>query len=407
MPFLRERKRMILGGLILTIWFCLLPLAAQAEKKVTKVGFIADITGAGFLIALAQKNALELGVEEINSTGGLLGRRVELIVRDSQLRPDLGAALAQEMITRDKVDVILGPTSPSVALAVSRVCRAQKKLIVLHGANNERLINEEGHRYLLQVIPSTFMEGQAVAVYVAKKSYKKIMIIGPELEYGHSQAEAFKKRMGELNPAAAVVKELWPRIGEPDYTPQIAAILSTKPELVYSILWGGDLASFLRQAQPHGVFQKTQFIGLIDYDVLKGLGNNMIGGLQGFDRAPFYALDNANMKSFLNKFKSRTGEFPSAWAIMAYDGLMAYRKAVEKAKSLETEKVIDALGGLSWDALRGPLKIRAQDHLANAGLFFGTTAKDPQYSFYILRDVIYLPGQDLWPPVEDSKPSRK
>ncbi|MBI5584229.1 MAG: ABC transporter substrate-binding protein [Deltaproteobacteria bacterium] len=407
MPFLKKKNRMTLGGRILVVLLCLLPLTARADKKVVKIGFIADITGAGFLIALAQKNALELAAEEINSTGGLLGRRVELMVRDSQLRPDLGAALAQEMITRDKVDFILGPTSPSVALAVSRVCRAQKKLLALHGANNERLINEEGHRYVFQVIPSTYMEGQAVAAFVSKKPYKKIMIIGPELEYGHSQAEAFKKKIAELNPAVAVVKEFWPRLGEPDYTPYIAAVLSTKPDAVYSILWGGDLASFLRQALPHGVFQKTQFISPIDYDLLKGLGNDMIAGLHGFDRAPFYAMNNPLMKAFLNKYKNRTGEFPSAWAVMAYDSLMAIRKAAEKAKSLDTEKVIDALGGLSWDSLRGPLKIRPQDHLANAGLFFGTTAKDPQYSFYVMKDVVYFPGHDFWPPTEETKSPRK
>ncbi|MCU0578713.1 MAG: ABC transporter substrate-binding protein, partial [Desulfobacterota bacterium] len=292
------KKNRMTVGVILAIIFCLLPLTARADKKVAKIGFVADITGAGFLIALAQKNALELGLEEINSTGGLLGRRVEMIVRDSQLRPDLGAVLAQEMITRDKVDFIFGPTSPSVALAVSRVCRTHKKLLVLHGANNERLINEEGHRYVLQVVPSTYMEGQAVAAYLAKKPFKKIIIIGPDLEYGRSQAEAFKKKIAEANPAAAVVKELWPRIGEPDYTPYIAAILSAKPEAVYSILWGGDLASFLRQAQPYGLFQKTPFIGPIDYDLLKGLGGDMMAGLHGFDRAPFYALHNPAMKAF-------------------------------------------------------------------------------------------------------------
>ncbi len=398
---------MTLCGWFLVIMVCLVPMTARADKKVAKIGFIADITGAGFLIALAQKNALELGLEEINSTGGLLGRRVELIVRDPQLRPDLGAVLAQEMIARDKVDFILGPTSPSVALAVSRVCKAQKKLLALHGANNERLIHEEGHRYVFQVVPSTDMEGQAAAIFAAKKPYKKIMIIGPELEYGRSTAEAFKKKIAELNAAAVVVKELWPRIGEPDYTPYIAAVLSTKPDAVYAILWGGDLASFMRQALPHGIFQKTQFIAPIDYDLLKGLGSDMIAGLHGYDRAPFYALNNPAMKAFLNKYKSRTGEFPSAWAIMAYDGLMAFRKAVEKAKSLETEKVIDALAGLSWDSLRGPLKIRPQDHLANAGLFFGTTVKDSQYSFHIMKDVSYIPGQDLWPPAEETKASRK
>ena len=387
--------------------WCLLPVNSWAEKKAVKIGFIADISGSGFIIALSQKNALELGVEEINSTGGLLGRRVELLVRDSQMRPELGAVLAQEMIDRDKVDFLIGPTSPSVALAVSRICKSQKKLLALASANNERLINGEGHRYVFQFIPNTYMEGQAVADFLAKKPFKKIVMIGPDLEYGRSQAEAFKKKIAELNPAIILVKELWPRIGEPDYTPYIATILAAKPDLVYSILWGGDLASFLRQARPHNLFQKTQFIGMFDYDLLKGLGSDMPPGLLGFDRAPFYALNNPQMKHFINKYKTRTGEYPSSWSIMVYDALMAIRRAAEKGKSIDTEKVVDALEGLNWDSLRGPLRIRAQDHMANCGLFFGTSFKDPQYSFYTMKDVQYLPGNDLWHSPEEIKLLRK
>ena len=294
-----------------------------------------------------------------------------------------------------------------MALAVSNICKEQKKLLCLHSANNERLMNELGHRYVFSVIPNTYMEGQALAAFLAKRGFKKILIIGPDLEYGRSQAGAFKKKITEINPATTIIKELWPRIGEPDYTPYIATILAAKPDMVCSLLWGGDLASFMRQASPHQFFQKVPFTGLFDYDLLKGLGNEMVPGLYGFDRAPFYALNNPQAKSFIERYKTRTGEYPSAWSILAYDGLMALRKAVEKAKSLETEKVIEALEGLSWDSLRGPLHLRPQDHLASGGLFFGTTVKDPKYSFYIMREMVYLPGNDLWHSLEEIKSLRK
>jgi branched-chain amino acid transport system substrate-binding protein len=395
-----------LGCIFFTI-ICLLPGPSWGEKKTVKLGFVADITGPGFLIALAQKNALELGLEEINSSGGLLGRRVELIIRDAQMKPDLGARLTQELILRDKADFLFGPTSPSVALAVSQVCKEQKKLLCLHSANIERLINELGHRYVFSVISNTYMEGQALAAFLAKRGFKKILIIGPDLEYGRSQAGAFKKKITEINPATTIIKELWPRIGEQDYTPYIATILATKPDMVCSLLWGGDLASFMRQASPHQFFQKVPFTGLFDYDLLKGLGNEMVPGLYGFDRAPFYALNNPQAKSFIERYKTRTGEYPSAWSILAYDGLMVLRKAVDKARSLETEKVIEALEGLSWDSLRGPLQLRPQDHLASGGLFFGTTFKDPKYSFFIMREMVYLPGNDLWHSLEEIRSLRK
>lgn len=393
--------------LLLLIGFGLLSGKAWADKKSVKLGFVADVTGPGFLIALSQKNALELGLEEINSSGGLLGRKVEVVIRDSQLKPELGAALARDLILREKVDFLIGPTSAAVAQAVSQVCKEYKKLIYFHGANTDSLTDEGGHRYLFQVTPNTYMEGQAIAVYLSKKPYRRIAIIGPDIDYGHSQAKAFKKRLSELSPSAQIVKELWTKLGEPDFTPAIASLLASRPEIIYTSLWSGDLAGFIRQARSSGLLQQVRLLGLFDYDLLKGLGHDMIPNLLGFDRAPFYAIHNPQMKTFVDKYKSRTGEFPSEWAITVYDGLMALRKAVEKAKSLDTEKVISALEGLQWDSLRGPLLIRPFDHMANCGLYFGTTYKDPRYSFYIMKDVVQIPGQEVWRSTEEIRNLRK
>ncbi len=393
--------------LCLVIMVSLWPASSWAEKRPVKLGFIADVTGSGFLIALSQKEALEVGLEEINSSGGLLGRKVELIIRDSQLKPELGAALARDLIRKDKVDFLIGPTSPSVALAVSQVCKENKKLIFFHAANNERITTEQGHRYLFQVIPNTYMEGRAVAAFLSNKVFNKIAIIGPDIEYGHAQADAFKKTLSEINPSAQVVKELWPKLGEQDYGPYITALKSDKPEVVYSVLWSGDLAGFIRQGRVMKLFQNVRLIGLFDYDLFKGLGNDMIPNLYGFDRAPFYALNNPQMKAFVAKYRTRTGEYPSAWAVTVYDGLMALKMAVEKAKSIETEKVIDSIEGLKWDSLRGPLTIRPFDHMANCGIYFGVTFKDPKYPFYIMKNVTYIPGQEVWQSIEEIKALRK
>jgi branched-chain amino acid transport system substrate-binding protein len=400
----------ISNGILFCFFFisCLLfPDFSRADKKIVKFGFVADVTGSGFLIALAQKQALEIGLEEINSSGGLLGRKVELVLRDSQLNPELGSALARDLIWKDKVDFLIGPTSPSVALAVSQVCRENKKLIFFHAANTEKISTEMGHRYLFQVVPDTYMGGRAVAAFLAKKAYRKIAIIGPDIEYGQSQAAAFKKRLLELNPSVQVVKELWIKWGEQDFSFYINSLISNKPDIIYSILWGGDLAGFIRKGRALGLFPGVRLIGLFDYDLFKGLGEDMMPNLYGFDRAPFYALNNPQMKAFVDKYRTRAGEYPSAWAITVYDGLMALKKAVEKAKSLETENVITALEGMHWDSLRGPLYIRPLDHLANCGVYFGVTHKDPKYSFYTLKDISYIPGQELWHSVEEIKMMRR
>jgi branched-chain amino acid transport system substrate-binding protein len=371
-----------------------------------KLGFVSDLSGSGFLITLSQKAALEIGLEEINSSGGLLGNNVELIIRDSQQKPKLGGRLVRDLILKEKVQFFIGPPSPSVGLEISMVCSKLRKVILFPGANNESFTNKNSHRYLFQIIPNTYMEGQAVAIFLNKKKFKKIAIIGPNLEYGRSMAAALKKKLSELDSSSQVVKTIWVKLGTQNYLSHIKTLFQAEPEVIFSILWAGDLGNFIRQASPSGLFRKVAFLGLFDYDLLKGLGQEMEPNLFGFDRAPFYAIKNNQMKKFVDKYKHKTGEFPSAWAIMAYDSLTAIKKAIEKAGSLDTEEVVKALEGLQWDSLRGPLFIRPANHIANSGLYFGTTFQDPTYPFYTMKDMIYIPGQKVWHSKEDIESQR-
>jgi branched-chain amino acid transport system substrate-binding protein len=396
----------IVAGLIL-LFFSNWNTCPQDFKRIIKFALITDIEGPGFLIALSQKTALEIGMEEINKSGGLLGHKAELLVRDSQLNPKLGALLARSLIQKEKVDFLLGPTSPSVALTISKVCKENRKVIVMHGANIEHLSMQFGHRYLFQVIPSSYMEGQAVARFLNEKKFKRVALIGPNIPYGRSVGAAFKRRLSEINPQAAVIKECWPEIGEKNYKECILNFMRLKPGIIFAILWSGDLANFIREASAAGLFIKTSLIGLFDQELLKGLGVELAPNLYGYDRAPFYFIHNDAMNSFVQKYKARTGEYPSAWAVMAYDGLMALKSGIEKAGSFDTEKVIGALEGLQWDSLRGPLRFRASDHLTNAGIYFGTPGKDPHFPFPVLQNMTYLPGQEVWPSEEEIKSRRK
>lgn len=371
-----------------------------------KLGFVSDLSGSGFLISLSQKAALEIGLEEINSSGGLLGDKVELLIRDSQQSPQLGAGLARDLILKEKVQFLIGPPSPSVGLEISKVCNTLRKLILFSGANNESFTAKMSHRYLFQIIPNTYMEGQAAAIFLNKKHFKKIAIIGPDLEYGRSMAAAFKNKLAELDSSSQVVKTIWVKLAEQNYIPHIKALYQAQPEVIFSILWAGDLGTFIRQASQTNLFRKVAFLGLFDYDLLKGLGEEMKPNLFGFDRAPFYAIKNSRMKNFIEKYQIKTGEYPSAWAIMAYDGLTALGKAIEKADSLDTEKVINALEGLHWDSLRGPLFIRPTNHIANGGLYFGKTFKDSAYPFYTMKEIVYISGQEVWHSKEDIETSR-
>ncbi len=370
--------------------------APKAESNTIRIGFVADVTGVGYLFAQSQLAGLKIAIQDVNSQGGVLGKKLEYIMRDSQLKPDIGATMARQLILEDNVDFLLGPTSSSVALAVSEVAKEYKKVVGFHTSNTAELTTSKGHPYLFQVVPNTTIEGRAVAEYVAKQGYKKIGFIGPDYSFGHDEFNAFEARLKEANPDAKIVSQQWPKLGERDLTSFITALQSANPDVIYSNLWGDQLVTFVQQAQPLGVFDKTPFIGLFDLDALKSAGTDLSEGIVGYSRAPFYGIDTPQMKAFVGKYQKLTKSYPSDWAIMTYDAVMGLVAAINKAGTTDSDAVAKALDDLKFQSLRGELTIRACDHMANVGEYIGTTVKDPKYPFLIMKDVQYIPAEKVW-----------
>ncbi len=285
---------------------------AQAGDTI-RIGWTADMPGVGATFYASQKKAIEMFIEQTNAAGGVLGKKLELVIRDSKLKPDVGATMARELILSEKCEFLIGPTSSGVALAVTK-------------------------------------------------------------------------------------------LGETNYAPYIPTLMAKKPEVIYTNLWGGGLSSFIKQAKPYGLFKKASITSLYDLDMLRATGMDMPEGLLGYSRCPFYAVNTLSMQVFVEQYHKKYNEWPSDWACMAYDGLIALTTAIKKADSAKSEDVVKVLGGLRFLSLRGPRYLRAQDHMADVGLYVGYTAKDPKYKgFLILKDVVVVPAQMVWLPVAEVK----
>ncbi|MBI5896103.1 MAG: ABC transporter substrate-binding protein, partial [Desulfobacterales bacterium] len=104
------------------------------------------------------------------------------------------------------------------------------------------------------------------------------------------------------------------------------------------------------------------------------------------------------------KYTEKYNEEPADWAIMIYDGLLVLKKAVDTAKTFDSDTLVKTLEGMKWTSLRGERYIRAEDHMANVGIYVGTTAKDPRFkNFLILKDVTEVPAEKAWLSVEEVK----
>jgi branched-chain amino acid transport system substrate-binding protein len=374
---------------------------AEAQKPI-KIAMVDTSTGGAALLGLAGIEGAKIAVAEVNAAGGLLGRKVEMIVRDDAAKPDVGAREMRDVILREEVAMVLGPVSSGVLLAMSEVAKENKTILISHTANTERAFVERGHRYIFSVVPNTFIEGSAMGLYMAKKPYKKYMIIGPDYEFGHIQAEAFERRLKENKKDVEIVNRVWPKLGETDFTSYITAIIAAKPDAVYGNLFGSDVIAFTKQAKGYDFFKKFPFAALYDVDALQGLGKDAVEGVIGYERGPFHVIRNLapsqRFEDFIKTYRAATNKYPSTWAINAYDAVMAWAKAVKKANTIDTEKVVDALEGLEMDSLRGPGHyIRKVDHQANVGAYIGVVAWDKSFpDFAIWKDATYIPGDQVW-----------
>ncbi len=396
----------ILFGFLVLFGFTAMKASLAADT--IRIGFVADMSGIGAGVYKGQKNGVDLFIEETNAAGGVLGKKLELVVRDAQLKPDVGAGMARELILSEKCDFLLGGTSSGVGLAVTKVAHELKKMLVIHTCNSEALTTTDFQPYMFQVVPNTGMQGRAIAQYLSKKPYQRYGYIGPDYTYGHTEWESFKKDLKALKPDVQLLDPVWVKVGETNYSPYVPALMSQNPEIIFSSLWGGGLSTFIKQGAPYGLFKKASLTALFELDMLKAMGQDMPEGMLGYTRCPFYAIDTPEMKAFVRKYQDRYHEYPSDWAILAYEGMLVLTEAIKKANSVDSDELVKVIGGFRFKSLRGDRYIRAEDHMADVGIYIGYTSKDPQYKdFLIMKDVVEVPAEKTWLPVDEVKKLQK
>ena len=374
------------------------PAKGAPSKEPIKIGVIYDFAGGCHMYSESGVKGIKIALDEINAKGGILGRKLDLFVRDTEGKTDVAVREVKDLILREKVNFLIGPCSSGVGLAMQVVHSEYKILRISAIANTEGQTVDKFSPYFVQVVPNTYMEAIAATRYLNKKvpTAKKFCTIGPDYEFGRREEAAFTEEIKRLVPDAEILYEAWPKLGEKDFTAFITAIMAKKPDAVHGSLFGGDLVSFTKQALPYGFFEKIKMISLFDLPVLVALGPDAPEGAFGYGRGCFFMDPNPKMMEFAGKFRKATGSYADAWGVQNYDAVYLLKAAIEKAKTTDTDAVVKAIEGMSFDSLRGKITIRALDHMASVPVYQGTIAKDPAYPFKIWKDLSRIPGDQLW-----------
>lgn len=372
--------------------------AKAAAKEPIKIGAIYDFAGGCHMYSESGVKGIKIAMDEINAKGGILGRKLDLFVRDTEAKVDVAVREVKDLILREKVNFLIGPCSSATGLAMQVVHSEYKILRISPIANTEAQTVDKFSPYFVQVVPNTHMEATAATRYLIKQfpTAKKFATIGPDYDFGRREEASFAEEVKRLVPDAEIVYQAWPKLGEKDFTAFITAIMANKPDAVHGSLFGGDLVSFTKQALPYGFFDKIKMISLFDLPVLMALGPDAPEGTFGYGRGCFFMDPNPKMMEYVEKFKKATATYADAWAVQNYDAIYLLKAAIEKAKTTDTDAVVKAIEGMTFDSLRGKITIRALDHMASVPVYQGTIAKDPAYPFKIWKDLSRIPGDQLW-----------
>jgi branched-chain amino acid transport system substrate-binding protein len=390
-------KRFFMITFLPVVLLVLTGFSVLAEESI-KIGAMNCLSGPIGVLGVDQSRAAQLAVEQINRSGGILGKKVEILVRDDEMSPSTATRVARKLIMEDGVKFIVGVNGTPAAMAVSELANRFKTIYLSSGgAQAAALTGKNCNRYTFRINQSGGQFYRADAAYVAETfpKIKSVAGINPDYSYGHEMWEGFTSNLKKKRPGVKVVAEVFVPTAEKDFSNYIDAVLEKKPDFVYSVFWSGAGVAFIKQAKPYGFFEKTKF-----ELAAASIGTSCI--FMGKDMVPIwgsspyiFTLDNPMNNQFVAEYEKRYGHPPHSFCGHAYATIFILKQAIEKAGSTDADKVIAALEGSTFDTPWGKMFIRAEDHQAMGKIFIGEVKPNPKYGYYTLSDYRTIPAEDV------------
>lgn len=293
-----------------------------------RLGLIAEQTGALAFYGAETVRTAQLVVKQINEKGGILGRPVELIVRDSKTTVNEAVRQARDLIYTENVDFLLQSINSAECVGIANVATQAKKIFISNCANDD-LTNKDGGKYIFRIMNlTTRTQGYAAADYIGNKLLargNRYYTIAHDFAFGRLATAAFKTKIKEINPKAEFIGEAWPKMNEADYTPFITAMIEAKPDVVF-FAWGVG-APFWQQSGPYGLPKKFAMVssywgGSDELQVLPK-ASVPVGAVMG--GIPYYAIDNATNTEFVDMFRKAYGKPPLTPAYFEFVTLQALK----------------------------------------------------------------------------------
>jgi branched-chain amino acid transport system substrate-binding protein len=387
--------------------------AGGAAGQTIKVGLISADSGPWALFGGAGKNGAILAADEINAQGGVLGRKLELVMGDSKSRPEEASRLFREMVAGGAV-VVLGVIGSGEVQAVSTLASEQKVPFIIAFGYGRFLTEEAGHRYFFRLISNSRAYYGPMVDRVIAAGHSRYCTISNDFAFGRDLIASVTAELKKKNPKAELLSgcEFWVPVNTTDFSTYLTAILAKKPQLLmFGGVVGNSLPSFMNQANQFGIFKQmagahpslgwpANNAGIKEADVPR---NSIITGSD----YPYPPVNTPESKSFHSAYTKRWNEGPMSESAHAYASMYFIKSAFEKAGKVDREAFVGAAEGLSFvHPSMGKLMVRPFDHQSNAGVWVGHLGWSKEYKRPGMEDITYVPGDKYLPSEEEVKALR-
>ena len=351
------------------------------------------------------KKGMELAIDEVNAAGGVSGKKFELITRDDNANPGDAVRVAEELISREKIDVLTGTFLSNTGLAVADFAK-QKKVFFLAGEPlSDKLTWQGGNAYTFRLRPGTYMQAAMLVPEAVKLKKKRWAVVYPNYEYGQSAVTAFKTLLKAAQPDVEFVAEQAPPLGKLDAGSVVQALADAKPDAIFNVLFGADLTKFVREGNTRGLFQDREVVSLLtgEPEYLDALKDETPNGwiVTGY---PWSSLNTNDHKAFLQAYQAKFKDYPRMGSVVGYALIKSVAAGVAKAQGADSEKLRVAFRGLQLATPFGKITYRAEDHQSTMGAFVGRTKNEAGKG--VMVDARYMDGAQFQPSAAEVKKSR-
>jgi branched-chain amino acid transport system substrate-binding protein len=328
---------------------------AIAQNRPLRIGVMAPLSGVYASLGSHKTNGIKMFFDEQNMT--VEGTKIELVVEDTEAKPQEGLRKARKLLEQDNVDILLGVLSSAIGYAVKEYANRAKKVWVTTGAAADGIFKKANNNaYAYRSSLSVYQANQPMGTWLAGKGYKKVFVTGPDYAMGREAIAAFEKTFKVKG--AERVGEVFAPLGTSDFAPYLTEIKRANPDVVYASYAGSDAVRFVQQFAAFGLQNSIKLAGygyLAEEDTFEAQGDAALGLYSTLNWA--YGIDTPANKAFVSNYRKTYKGIPTVDSVAGYVGAQVVWNAFKQlgGKVPNQEALSKAILETKIDTPRGPI----------------------------------------------------